>query len=96
MKTFDMMLNFSTLTTKTTAGNEKINAFKFFLDNENIKHNIHVSNDFLQVIFKELSISEYIKIKEYYYNNIYNNNCIYDINDVMFMSYNNMIDKISK
>ena len=94
--TFDLMLNFGNTTFDTTAGIDKLNGFKTFLDMMGIKHTIHKGNDILQFIINDLNLYQYSNLKSYYYKNMYDDKALYDINDVMFTSYNNMVDRLCR
>ena len=95
-KNFDLMLNFGCIDFDTTAGIDKLNDFKLFLDIIGINYKIHKGNDILQFILNDLNLYQYSNLKSYYYKNMYNNNALYDINDVMFMSYDNMVDRLCR
>lgn len=95
-KNFDLMLNFGSTTFDTTAGIEKLNDFKTFLDMMGISHKVHKGDSILHFIFKGLNVFQYSNLKSYYYKNMYDDKAIYDINDVMFMSYDNLVDKLCR
>ena len=93
-KKFDLMLNFGSTTFDTVAGIDKLNAFKFILDCLGIGYTTHKTDSLLQFIFKGLNLFQYENLKKNYYDNMHDNKMIYDINDVMFMSYDNLVNKL--
>ena len=95
-KNFDLILNFGETTFNTTAGLEKLNKFKFCLDCLSINYKSLKSDSILQFIFEDLNIFQYQNLKNLYYKNMYDANALYDINDVMFMSYNKIVDRLSR
>lgn len=82
MKQYTFILNFGVLTNQNTL--ESIQCFCI-----DIPHKIHIANSITQFIFKNISEDDYISIRDYYYSNIYDDKVLYDINDIMFMSFDN-------
>lgn len=94
MKRFDLILNFGSTTYNTRAGIKKLDYFKFCIDCLDISYTIHETDSLLQFIFKGLDLTQFTYLKKTYYDYMYDSNSLYDINDVMFMSYDNLVNKL--
>ena len=84
MKEYTFILSFGCLTS-----DDKLSDFKFFLDEKNISYGINSSVGVLQIIFNRISDIEYKTVKKYFYENLFISETLYDINDIMFMSFDN-------
>ena len=86
VKKFDFLLSFGDFTSL-----KKLENFKNFLDNNAINCQV-VKNSLTQFIFRGIEKADFIKIKNYFYKNLYDNKALYDLNNILFMSYNNALN----
>lgn len=90
MKEYTFILNFGCLTPAKSLHN-----FKFFLDNKGITHRLHnPDTNSCQFVFKRISSREYKSVRKYFYDNLYIKDALFDVNDIMFMSFDNYDNSI--
>lgn len=81
---YTFILSFGCLTS-----DDKLASFKFFLECGLIPFKLHTSNDITQFVFHNISDADYQSVKDYYYTYLYDKNTLYDVNNIMFQSYDN-------
>lgn len=90
MKEYTFILNFGCLTPI-----KALYDFKSFLDKKSILHRLHnPDTNSCQFVFKRISGREYKSVRKYFYDNLHIKDALFDVNDIMFMSFDNYDNSI--